>query len=131
MELLNRARKMFRRIGPRDDEIDAADALSGIMVNGQPDRGRFVDSVSRVLESAGKATRKEHPRVAIFGECAGLLCAAGDLEGAIQIEQTGRELLSKFEMALLCAYPLADFHLEQEVGPFTSICSEHSAVFSR
>jgi DNA-binding NarL/FixJ family response regulator len=59
--------------------LDAAEMLSRIMVNGVSDRTLFFDGLSGLIESAAKAAKTEHPRVAIFGECCGLLYAEGNM----------------------------------------------------
>jgi DNA-binding NarL/FixJ family response regulator len=58
--------------------LDAAEMLSGFIVNGMPDRIAFFEGLSGLIDSAAKAAKKEHPRVAIYGEKCGLLCAEGN-----------------------------------------------------
>ena len=106
--------------------LDAAEMLSRIMVNGVSDRTLFFDGLSGLIESAAKAAKTEHPRVAIFGECCGLLYAEGNMGAAISMEETGNELVKVHTIDILCAYPLRP---EQEDDrAFTNICAEHSAV---
>jgi DNA-binding NarL/FixJ family response regulator len=109
--------------------LDAAEMLSKIMVNGVSDRILFFDGLSGLIESAAKATKTEHPHVAIFGECCGLLYAEGNIGAAISMEEIGNELLETHPINILCAYPLRP---EQESDrAFTNICAEHSAVSIR
>jgi DNA-binding NarL/FixJ family response regulator len=109
--------------------LDAANALSEIMVNGTPDQSRFFKILSGLIETSTKAAKTEHPRVAIFGECLALLYAVGDAEGVIQIERTGRHLFDTYDVDILCAYPLRDFQRSDTESVFKSICAEHTAVY--
>ena len=109
--------------------LDAAEMLSTIMVNGVPDGVLFFDGLSGLIESAAKATKTNHPRVAIFGECCGLLYAEGNMGAAISMEEIGNELVETHPIDILCAYPL---NPEQESDrAFRNICTEHSAVSIR
>ena len=110
--------------------LDASDMLSTIMLNGTPDRDLFLNGLSRLVDSAAKATKRPHPRVAIFGECVALLHAEGNLDAAISLEQTGNEFLQAPDtpfLDIMCAYPLHPFRKDPG-PPFKSICTEHTAV---
>ena len=111
--------------------LDAADTLSAIMVNGLPDPVRFFEGLSGLIESASKAAKADHPRVAFCGECVGLLWAEGKTDAAIQIEQLGNDLAKTHEVDLLCAYPLSSIHSGEDEHEFQSICAEHSILHSR
>jgi hypothetical protein len=65
--------------------------LSTIMVNGSPDRLLFFESLCGLIESATKVTKTAHSRVAICGECVGILLAEGNVNGAIRLEEVGNE----------------------------------------
>jgi DNA-binding NarL/FixJ family response regulator len=110
--------------------LDAADTLSAIMVNGLPDPVRFFEGLSGLIESASKAAKADHPRIAFCGECVGLLWAEGKTDAAIQIEQLGNDLAKTHEVDLLCAYPLSSIHGGEDEHKYQSICAEHSAVYS-
>src|SRR5215472_3330990 len=85
--------------------LDAAETLSTIMVNGEPDRLRFFEGLCGLIETAVKTAKTEHPRVAICGECVGLLCAEGNMNAAIQLEKSGNELIKRHNnIDILCAY---------------------------
>jgi CheY-like chemotaxis protein len=103
--------------------LDAADTLSTITVNGMPDPVLFSASLRGLIESISKRNRIEHPRVAIFGECVGLLCAGHNTDAAIRLEQVGNDLSQKYNLDILCAYPLP------ENGALKPICAEHTAVY--
>lgn len=111
--------------------LDAADMLSTIMVNGVPDLPRFLDGLTGVIASVAKAAKKEHLRIAICGECVGLLCALGNTKAAIQLERVGNDLVKTHNVDIMCAYPLSSFHDAKDVQAFQSICAEHTAVYSQ
>ena len=110
--------------------LDAADTLSTFMVNGWPDADRFFESFRNLIESASKAAKAEHPRVAICGEGVALLWAEGKREAAIRIEQLGNILAGTDRVDILCAYPFS-LHIQEDEHAFKTICAEHSAVHSR
>lgn len=111
--------------------LDAADTLSTNMMNGVPDRAGFLEGLTGLIASAAKAAQKEHPRVAICGECVGLLCALGNRNAAIRLEQVGNDLLKAHDVDIMCAYPLSSLPNGKDAHVFQSICAEHTAVHSR
>ena len=106
--------------------LDAAAMLETIMVDGAPDPLRFLEGVRSLIHDASKATGIESPRVAICGECVGLLCANGDLDAAVTIEQTGNDLVKAHDVDILCAYPLPRWRDDDLT--FGRVCPQHSAV---
>jgi CheY-like chemotaxis protein len=106
--------------------LDAAAALERIMVDGAPDRFRFLEGLRGLVAAASDATEVDHPRVAICSECVGLLCAKGDLETAIYLEKTGNDLGKTYDVDVLCAYPLPGWR--DDDSTFDRICMQHSAV---
>jgi DNA-binding NarL/FixJ family response regulator len=111
--------------------MDAADTLSTIIVNGLPDPVRFFGGIGGLIEAAAKAAKAEQPQVFVFGEAVALLQAEGKTDAAIRFEQLGNDLAEKYEVNILCAYPLSSFHGEKDQHVFQSICAEHSAVYSQ
>ena len=109
--------------------LDAAEMLSTIMVNGSPDRLRFFEGLCGLIESAAKAAKTEHPRVAICGECVGVLCAEGCVSAAIQLEEVGNDLAQSYDVEIMCAYPLSSFNGEH-TDAYERICAQHTAVYS-
>ena len=76
------------------------------MVNGVPDPVRFSSSLGVLIEAATKVVDTERPRVAIFGECVGVLFAEGKPNAAINLEKIGNDLVKTHNVDILCAYPL-------------------------
>ena len=110
--------------------LDAADTLSTFMVNGMPDPVRFLKAAGDLIVGAAKAVKGEYARVAACGECAPLLWAQGNAEAAIQVEHLWNELATTYDVEILCGYPLASFHGEQDGHILLEICAKHSAVRS-
>jgi CheY-like chemotaxis protein len=106
--------------------LDAAATLETIMVNGAPDRFRFLEGLRGLIDAAATATGIQNSRVAICGECVGLLCAMGDLDAAITIEKTGNDLVKACDVDILCAYPLRRW--QDDDLTFGRVCTQHSAV---
>jgi MEDS: MEthanogen/methylotroph, DcmR Sensory domain len=106
--------------------LDAGATLETIMVDGAPDRLRFLEGLRGLIDDASKATGIESPRVAICGECVALLCANGDLDAAVTIEQTGNDLVKAHDVDVLCAYPLPRWRDDDLT--FGRICAQHSHV---
>ena len=110
--------------------LDAAETLSTFMVDGAPDRLRFFEGLSGLIESATRAAKTGHPRVAICGECVGLLCAEGNVTAAIRLEEVGNDVAELHSVEIMCAYPLSSFH-EEHADAYERICAQHTAVYSR
>lgn len=111
--------------------LDVAEAFSHIIVNGVPDRGRFLETFSAAIESCVKATKTERPRVAVVGEGATLMHARGNINAAIQLERISNELLETHVFDCLCPYPLSAFPRPDHDESLRSICAEHTTVSSR
>ena len=110
--------------------LDAAEMLLTIMAGGVPNVARFFEGLCHLIESATKAAKKEHSRVAICGECVGLLCAVGNTNAAVQLEKAANDLIQTCNVDILCAYPLSSFPERENESAFRSICAEHAVVYS-
>ena len=106
--------------------LDASDALGQFMVNGLPDRTRFFQLLDDLLSAAREAGR----RVVLFGECADMLWTRGNQEGAFQLEKLGNQMITAYNVDLLCGYSLGGFQLGAGRPAFEKICAEHSAYDS-
>ena len=111
--------------------LDAADTLARFMVNGKPDRHRFLKIAEDLILKAADAADAEHPRVAICGECAPLLLEQGWAEAAIRLEQLWDDVAKTYAVDILCGYPLAGFHGREDSHIFQRICAKHSTVYER
>jgi PAS domain S-box-containing protein len=57
-----------------------------------------------------------------------LLWTEGKVEAAVRLEQLWNELAKKHSFSLRCAYPVANFHGEENAQPLMRVCAEHSTV---
>jgi DNA-binding NarL/FixJ family response regulator len=108
--------------------VDAAGALSTVMVEGKLDPIRFFAVFDDLIGKAAEAARGGQSRVAIFGECVQLLWAEGKAEAAIQMEQLGNQLAKRYDVDILCGYSLTSFQGGIGSHIFERICRKHSAV---
>jgi DNA-binding NarL/FixJ family response regulator len=112
--------------------LDATDTLSKIMKNGLPDERRLSEIMGSVLESAVKARKNAHSPVAFMGEMAGILCAEGNTNGAMKLEtKNGNDLLERYDVDLLCPYPMSASQRAGNQDGLKTICAQHTAVFSQ
>jgi hypothetical protein len=109
--------------------LDAADALSTIMLSGMPDPVRFLKQLGSLIETAAKAVKGEQSRVAIFGERVHLLWAQGNAEAAIQVEKLCSQLAKAYDVDILCGYFPSAVQGGMEADIFHRICAEHSVVY--
>jgi len=110
--------------------LDAADALSAFMRDGKPDPFLFMRTFGELITTTLKATKVDHPRVAIFGECVHLLWERGNSEAAVQMEKLGNRLIRTYPVDILCGYSVGVGQTGMEPDLFQRICAEHSAVYS-
>jgi PAS domain S-box-containing protein len=109
-------------------ELDAAELLSKLMVEGMPDSGRFEAIVGGAIVRTKARAKAARPEIAAFGEMVSLLWAEGKVEAAIRLEQLWNELATKLAFSLRCAYPVAHFNGEKNSQPLMRVCAEHSAI---
>lgn len=110
--------------------LDAADTLSTFMVDDVPDPGSFLEEAANLITIANKAAKSEHPRVAVCGECDPPLWTLGNGDAAIRLEELWNEIADRYDIDILCGYPLGSFYGERGSHIFQRICAEHSAVHS-
>ncbi len=109
---------------------DAAETLSRIVVDGAPDRARFMEVVGELIRRARSAADDTNPKIAVFGEMVALLCADGKPEQAIQVEQFWNALAQTESFSLQCAYPISNFSSAEHNEDFLKICGQHSLIIS-
>ena len=103
--------------------LDAANMLSTIMVNDVPDSVAFFKGLCALIESSAKAAKTECPRIALCAECVGLLCAQGNIKAALQLEETGNDLIELYDLDRC-------FHGEEDDHGFDSVCGLHAATYA-
>jgi hypothetical protein len=111
--------------------VDVAETLGTPLVDDLLDSVRAFESFSRLILTASKAAKAEHPRVVICCQCKGALWAEGKTDAAIQLEWCCNDPAKTYEIDFLCAYPFSASHDVEDEREFQIICSEHSTVYSR
>jgi len=123
--------RLLQRLRFRGMDINAAierGTYFTVDADREPSPEGFIETIQGLREAASQAGN-ERARVAIFGERAGRLWAAGKTEEAIRFEQFGHELAKSQGLDILCAYPSPGGRKEEPA--LKSICAIHSAVRSR
>ena len=111
--------------------LDVSGLLSTTMVDDAPDLARFSEGIRGLIETAARATQREHARVALCAECGGVLCSEGKMNAAIRLEQIGNDLIETCNVDILCAYALGHFRDQEDDPAFRSLCEAHTTVDSR
>ena len=104
--------------------INAARALSLILVDGQPDKDKFEDVIGGMIRSATNSSA--HGFTFAFGEMVALLCAAGDPHAAVRLERLWNSLAARCRFSLCCAYPMHSLGACPDVDVVMQICAEHA-----
>src|SRR5437016_7591354 len=107
--------------------LEAAETLSMFMDEGSPDPQRFADVVGGVL---ARMSQDGWPRVRAFGEMVALLCAKGNLNGALRLDELWNNLGSGKACSLLCAYPLQQFASTDDSTPCLHTCRTPSRAIA-
>jgi len=81
-------------------ELDAADTLQKISVDGKPD----ARALERVVGGALAPLAASGRRIAAYGEMVGLLCERGQYADAVHLESLWNELLAGVRASLFCGY---------------------------
>lgn len=103
--------------------LNAENTLAKFMINDWPDETLFMETVSGLIEKAGKHKR----RIRAFGEMVALLWAQGNDGATIQLEHLWNKFCKKEQFCLFCAYPKAGFTKDMNTS-ILDICGCHSKV---
>jgi hypothetical protein len=104
--------------------LDAARCLASFIVDGMPDRQRFLDSVGGVIDTAKAAG---YAQVRAFGEMVDLLRGTS-LSATLRLEELWGELLARHGITLLCGYSIDAFDPHAYRGILQKVCAAHSSV---
>ena len=110
--------------------LDAHQAVKLIMHNDVPDPVRCEELICDLVTKAARAANGPHPKVAICGECAPQLLAAGNTEAAIQLEHIWNEKTTTYNADTLCGYLSSLFRHEQGEAIRERIVREHAIAHS-
>jgi anti-sigma regulatory factor (Ser/Thr protein kinase) len=102
---------------------DAARTLASFLVDGSPDPALFHEHVAQRVVEAGR----DGTPVRAFGEMVALLWGAGNVVGAIELEDLWSTLLQREPFSLMCAYPTASLPGASLVE-INRVCHQHDAV---
>jgi hypothetical protein len=94
------------------------------MINGMPDRERFMAAIGSVITEAAAESRS----VRAFGEMVALLWDDGNVAGAIALEALWNELAGSQEFSLYCAYPMASLAGNNDLAALHEVCAHHSSL---
>jgi signal transduction histidine kinase len=100
--------------------LSAETTLAELKSNGQLSAERFYDVVGNTISQ----TRISGRRLRVFGELVALLCAEGEIEAAIRLEDLWNELKLVHPLSLYCAYSLQGFS-EKSIS---DVCRTHTRV---
>ena len=81
-------------------DVDAHECLETFMIDGAPDRARFLAAITPHLDAVRRAG---HERIRLYGEMVDLLRPTA-FAAAMQLEELWHELLERERQPLLCAY---------------------------
>ena len=108
----------------RQVELDAAETVAGLLVDGMPDRARMLSRIELIMSGAGRGRGDTR----VYGEMVAVLCQEGNDAAAVALEEMWNELISRHSLSLLCAYPMSIFDTSSNVEGFRRICQRHSRV---
>jgi CheY-like chemotaxis protein len=106
---------------------DAASALDDIRFEGVPDAALFAAAVDPMIERALAAATGPVPHVTMFGEIAPILCANGEFDAMIRLEQIADEYAASRPLSVLCGYSTQC--LGGDASDLSlSVCARHSTI---
>ena len=124
-------RALLVKLREQGVEIDSAlerGTCISLEIEEPVDSAGILARIQDLKEAAVRAGWK-NPRIAACGERAGRLWSDARSREALHLEQALNELARSHDMDILCVYPSAQDHQDNEM--FKSICAEHSAVSAR
>ena len=107
--------------------LDAAHTLAGFMPSEHVDGDAFRRVVGPIIERAGQAGGP----VCAYGEMVALLWDAGDVLGAIELEELWTQLGCELSFSLLCGYRGTSVSGPEHAEALDHICHLHSSVLQR
>jgi anti-sigma regulatory factor (Ser/Thr protein kinase) len=104
--------------------LDAGTVLDRVMVDGRPAADRFAETVGGALQSA----LGRHAGVRVYGEMVDKLWRAGDVTGALALEELWNELARELPFTLYCAYRDSLVAGATDETALDATCRLHSSV---
>jgi DNA-binding NarL/FixJ family response regulator len=134
LEAMLRARGVDMARAIRDGRyvsVSVDKALSNFMVGNRLDETRFWETVNPWMLRMANASTAEHPRVVACGECAPALCAQGNGEAAVRLEQLWDEVTRTYHLDTFCGYSSGGCHCEDPDEVIEKVRAAHTATYSR
>lgn len=104
--------------------LDAAPTMARLMPGGRLDGDAFHRVIGGVVADAAETGRP----IRAYGEMVALLWDAGDVPGAIELEELWNDLASEFQFSLLCAYSSESVSGPEHADSLRRVCHLHSSV---
>jgi anti-sigma regulatory factor (Ser/Thr protein kinase) len=104
--------------------LDAAAMLARFCSDGKIDPEAFVESVGGCMSAAAEKRGPLHA----FGEMVALLWGAGDVLGAIELEELWNGLGEAVRFSLMCGYPRSTVSSPEHSQATRRVCQLHSSV---
>lgn len=105
--------------------LDAADTLSALLRDGQPDEGLFSGFMGPLLKRAAAGC---NGRLRVFGEMVNMVAADDGHKSAIRLEEFWNRLARVQPMAIFCGYRMDAFARAADGGAFLEVCNAHTHV---
>ncbi len=104
--------------------LDAAATIAKLMGDGRIDAHAFGREVGEVMREAGSTGKP----VCAYGEMVALLWEAGNVPGAIELEELWNDLGRELRFSLLCGYPTESVSGPDHAKALRQVCQLHSTV---
>ena len=111
--------------------LSVAEVTSKWMINGRLDQTRFWAAVTPVMLAAARASTAEQPQVVACGECAPSLCANGDAEAAIRLEQLWDEVAQTYHLDVFCGYASHGCRCDDPEDVKARLRETHTATYAK
>ena len=108
--------------------LDAARALSELMVDNAPEAEQFTRRVDGAVMRMRTAATGKQPRVAVFRGIVALLVAQGKADAALRLQQFWNDLAQTHSFNLLYSFSMKGFNREADETPLLKIFAGHSSV---
>jgi CheY-like chemotaxis protein len=116
-------------VAGRYSAFDATTALEAILLDGLPDRDKFMTLLDPMLERGLAAASGSPPQVTLFGEIAPILCANRQFDAMLRLEQIADEAAASRPMSILCGYSTECLH-DDGTDLMASVCGKHTVIVS-
>jgi len=108
--------------------LDARATLDKFMVQGSPDRQRFLEAFEPAIDRAKRALKSRSAKVSAFGEMVAILWAEGNHKAAIELEHLWNEVVQRHSLNLRCAFPGGNFDQKSYAERFESAVPQQLSV---